>query len=282
MLYYFQTEPDKCLLFVDILGFSNQVKYRSVNIEDAPPDEMKLDFKSFYNVVSDYFSGKQNCGKAFDFSWMSDSIVLSSSVDNIDFILESLVYLHNHMIVGGMALRGAICVGNLYHAENIWGEALVRAAHLEKQVCKLPHIIISNDDYEKLNISEKYKQYFYDWSVKECNSQYKGFNATAAHIDSRLSNNVSVVNSTIQAYSEEIKTNYKNAPEKSDKDNKLDKAKYKWAWLAKQFIDVLEDEKRAVIIEKALTAAEVQGKKVQHIPEIIKELRTQVDLSDLI
>lgn len=268
MLFNFHADENRVLLFVDILGFSNQVMNKDVKYVKDSSGTMIADYLSIYKNVCDHLTHTKGYNEIFRFSWMSDSIVLSAAPDKIDFLLEQLVYLHNYMITGGMALRGVICVDDLYHRENIWGKALVRAAKIEKDDCIMPHVIVPIEDFEKLRIGEKYKKYFYDYEPKNSSSKgstnkYKGFNAIAAHVDTLLSKSDSPISSTLNTYTKEIASHYRGANES---------VKRKWSWMAKQYIDVIKDNQRIKIIEERLLQEEARGKKVMHVLDITRYL----------
>ena len=233
MNYNFDTKSDQVLIFADILGFSNLIKTHDgieINVEGGQHDDIVLEFSSF----ADYLNEKINCCfSSLKYLWMSDSFAISSDLNNVDAVIECFFNIQHDMICSGMVLRGAICVGNLYHEDNIWGEALVRAVEIEKNKCEYPRVLISDKDFKKLKISEKYNKYISKTDDKE---EYWFIDPFEYEIEKILNGrdpNI-VIWPFINLSIEMIENNYyKNKACKSIVD--------KWKWLADKMISTLQN-----------------------------------------
>ena len=253
MNYNFDTKSDQILIFADILGFSNLIKTHDgigINVDGEQEDDIILEFSSF----ADYLNEKINCCfSSLKYLWMSDSFAISSDLNNVDDVIECFFNIQHDMICSGMVLRGAICVGNLYHEDNIWGEALVRAVEIEKNKCEYPRVLISDKDFKKLKISEKYNKYISKTDDKE---EYWFIDPFEYEIEKILNGrdpNTVIwpsLNQTIKMIEHGM----------SNSDNEIHK---KWAWLANRMAVSLDKYKykidKILIEEKSINAVGVDN-----------------------
>ena len=253
MNYNFDTKSDQVLIFADILGFSNLIKTYDgigINVDGEQEDDIILEFSSF----ADYLNEKINCCfSSLKYLWMSDSFAISSDLNNVDAVIECFFNIQHDMICSGMVLRGAICVGNLYHEDNIWGEALVRAVEIEKNKCEYPRVLISDKDFKKLKISEKYNKYISKTDDKE---EYWFIDPFEYEIEKILNGkdpNIVIwpsLNQTIKMIEHGM----------SNSDNEIHK---KWAWLANRMAVSLDKHKykidKMLIEEKSINAVGVDN-----------------------
>lgn len=80
-------------------------------------------------------------------STFSDNVVVSSPVDTNQLVwfLQGLATIQLGLAVFGFWLRGAVCIGPIYHDDQIvFGPALNRAAALEKDSAIYPRIILDD------------------------------------------------------------------------------------------------------------------------------------------
>lgn len=253
MNYNFDTKQDQVLIFADILGFSNLIKTNDgigINIDGKQKDDIILEFSSF----ADYLNEKINyCFSSLKYLWMSDSFAISSDLNNIDDVIECFFNIQHDMFCSGLVLRGAICVGNLYHEGNIWGEALVRAVEIEKKDCIYPRILINDKDFEKLKISEKYNKYISKTNDKEEYWLIDPFEYEIEKILNGKDSNIVIWLSLNQIISM-IEQGMSNS------DNKICE---KWIWLADRMVVSLDKHKyeidKMLIKEKSINAVSVNN-----------------------
>ena len=228
----FDTEPNRILAFIDILGFSNIVKEN-----DKEGVECKQKFKAIFDLINNFFTEDENANteiyvSEMKFSWMSDTIVFSAAATDAEAVINSLLDTQHDLLCSGFAVRGAISVGRLYHQENIWGEALVRAAEIEKNYAKYPRILIRNEDYMKISLPDNLKKYFNDDS-----NGYKYIEPVSYELDRAIENKHVYLN--LNKIFSLIETNYNN-------NSNYKELRKKWEWLAKITKKALEERKDSI------------------------------------
>ena len=263
MKYNFDTKSDQVLIFADILGFSNLIKTHDVieiNVDGEQNDDITLEFSSFAGYLNEKI---KVCFSALKYLWMSDSFAISSDLNNVDNVIECFFNIQHDMFCSGLALRGAICVGDLYHEDNIWGEALVRAVEIEKNKCEYPRVLVHDRDFKKLKISEKYNKYI---SKTDDNEEYWFIDPFEYEIEKILNGrgpNIEIwpfINLSIEM----IENNYyKNKAYKSIVD--------KWKWLADKMINTLQNYE--IDINSMLLKECEKNKTVQLCSECILRLK---------
>lgn len=81
----------------------------------------------------------------------SDCLILSTTLHDraIIGLVTSLLSLSNDLAELGVYARGAVCLGQLCHEQDLcFGPALIEAYDLEKDVAKFPRIVFSPEAYE--------------------------------------------------------------------------------------------------------------------------------------
>lgn len=239
MLYYLGAENEKVLLFIDVIGFSDIVKRNDGFKPFNEPHDIALMFPNFYNnLISTRFSKDMQEAHRKKFLWASDSIVISTALDNANCLLDDLIYLQNQMYCGGMAFRGVICIGNLFHQDNVWGEPLVRAVDLEKNKCisVYPRVIIHKDELEKLGLDENYLMYF---EPNELDHDYFSWAPFTPNLDATLSKETATLHSTLNTYKKMIVTYFEESKKEDHKET--------WRWMARKLIDEISLRKSDIV-----------------------------------
>ena len=266
----FNTKPNQVILYMDMLGFRNAIMDNNGNLLSAV---ITLNFEAFENIIRDmFFSEEEN--NPVKFLWMSDSFMLSTDISHINELLSYMFEIQKQTFISALPVRGAICIGNLHHDKNIWGEALVRAVQLEETISKYPRIIISNDDYERLSIQQEYTRYFKSFYGDD-EKNYKYINPISHHLDEclgnafRNSNGIwAVLDISIGTIEDQIKK-YSNVSKVSDK----------WIWLAQECKSALQDNEQ--IICEALKIDQIAGMRPQDYDTCLKRLDKIIERSSI-
>lgn len=263
MNYDFSTKPDRILAFMDILGFSNLVKEN-----DIDGLESKEKFKNIFDLINDFYTKQDDEDPErnypeIKFLWMSDTIVVSAEIVDAEAVINNLLDIQHDLLCSGLPVRGAICIGRLYHEENIWGEALVRAAEIEKKYSIYPRILITNEDYRKISLSEEVKKYFIN---DESNSNYRYIEPVSNELDRAIENEYVYLN--IEKIFSMIEANYY-------KNMHIEKIAVKWEWLAKiTKRSLMQREKE---IKDILNKEQKENKSVSSYEEYIERLSRITD-----
>jgi hypothetical protein len=217
-MYNLGLRDGQVVIFVDVLGFKQAILRNESTTMDSK-GSLIVNLPAIYNNIDriDYTKEYQ-LRKGFKFLWVSDSIVFSTEISNIDIVLSELCKIINIFYCSSFALRGAITVGKLYHEENIWGPAFVWAVEYEKKAM-FPRIVIKKHDLNQLKISDNYLEFFKD--TEDPDFQY--FDYFDYHI-STAKRNLKNISASLNIYSDFINDNLKNA--------KDDKTIGKYMWLA--------------------------------------------------
>jgi hypothetical protein len=139
---------NRLIAFVDILGFSAEIKNpkRSQEDEERILEVLKLIHSLKVNNYGSTFMNMQEFG--VEIITFSDSAVISCPAerDNLFFLLIKLIHLQMELIPFGILLRGAITIGELYHERDIvFGPAMIEAYEMENKVAVYPRIIINEN-----------------------------------------------------------------------------------------------------------------------------------------
>ena len=240
---------------MDLLGFSAALLRDDTAPKDA--DGIIVRYENVFTNVKDIYNSKDSDVK---FLWMSDTLMFSTDASHFDKLLPYLFEVSNRMLAIGLPVRGAICVGNLYHEENIWGEAIARAANAEKKVAVYPRIVVSLDDYSKLSIPAEYKKYFIG---DEENPEYIYVNTLAYELDKQIKKDKNgegtVLSSKLNVLCKEI-----------DENRKEEAIAKKWNWLAEQEIKNLNE--RRADIQDILKKEKEKSKIVEEFSAYIDKL----------
>ena len=234
MKYHFETKPNQVVLYMDMLGFRNAIMEN--DSKRTENDDITLVFPNLKKIICKMFD-YQEC--KVKFLWMSDSFMLSTDIVNINELLECMFSIQKDMLISGLPVRGAICIGNLHHKENIWGEALVRAVEIEEQRSCYPQILISNEDFEQLPVSLNNKKYFKESSTIP---DFKYIDPIANYVDKCIENAFKdengiwgVLNTLISDFEDQC---YKHREKK--------RVREKWEWLAKVLMTEMKKHEKTI------------------------------------
>lgn len=229
--YYMNLEKDKLVVFIDILGFSVKVlANEKTQLSDS--GTMIINFESVFEIINSYnTSAKINENSRFKFLWVSDSLIFTSDINNFDIVLNEVSKLINSFYCYGLAVRGAITLGSLYHETNIWGPAFIKAVEDEKKA-KFPRIIIKKEVLKLVPEVSEFRNYFKASDIADY-YYYDYFNwLFSKNILQKKS-----ITSVLKIYSKMISNNIRENIELE-----------KYNWLREEMMRNL-DEKRFEIIE---------------------------------
>jgi hypothetical protein len=265
MLYHLGTDDERVLLYVDIIGFSNLVRQNDkYDVNDGKTHDLTLIFPNFYHTVANqFYSHNIQEEKRIKFLWASDTIVLSAKTADANTIVKELITLQNLFYCGGMAFRGCICVGNLFHQDNIWGEPLIRAAEIEKSNVIFPRVIISETDLNKIGLNQENINFFEN---DEKNPGFASFMPFRPNLKLILASHTAIIHSTLNVYTSMVYDNYILAP--SD-------VKYRWVWMARKLLEEIEMDRAAIC--KKLEEEKEAGHKNCNLFEIVDKLNSITD-----
>lgn len=259
MKYNFQTKPNKVVLYMDMLGFRNAILENDNDEEKR--NEVVVTFPAIEKILKDMFPDGNN--GPVRFLWMSDSFMLSSNIADVNDLLWYMFEIQHVMLISDLPVRGALCIGRLYHEKNIWGEALVRAVEIEETKSIYPRILVEEKDFVRLPISEEYQKYFKSDSETP---GYKYVEPISYSFDCALNNAFSDSNgiwSSINVLTSHIEQQYLKA-------SGNESVQKKWKWLANVFISVICKNKSR--IEEALIIDQQVGMQAQTYDECIARL----------
>jgi hypothetical protein len=134
--------------FVDILGFGELIERLNHG-------------QTAFESLRDLLDQVHNPEKGTDKSWytefraqsISDAVAISTVRNPVGLVelLNATEDLSLELLNQGFFVRGAIVKGMLYHDESmVFGEALVRAYRLEREVVRFPRIMLTRDVVEDL------------------------------------------------------------------------------------------------------------------------------------
>ena len=128
MRYDFDMKPNQVVLYMDILGFKEAIKNIKKPKSDESKDDVQLNFQWLNELIHDEMNASKDCIK---FLFVSDSLILSTGIENINQLLEKMFKLQHILICSDFVVRGAICIGDLYHEKNMCGEPYICAIELK-------------------------------------------------------------------------------------------------------------------------------------------------------
>ena len=243
-------EPDKVVFFADVLGFSCMVKR---NLETSEKSSgLNIDFERVFLDLIERYSREYQKKFNIKFLWVSDSILISCDISNINKLVEDVDYVIHQLLCAHCAVRGAITVGYLYHEENLWGTAVIDANDLEKHIAIYPRIIISSDDFARLQLADAKKCFFKETEL----SEFLYYD----HFDSYFGEQVQLgkqLGSTIKVYISFINDQFQSSTE--------DKHKRKWAYLAMHLSETIEKYSDYINDEHQHAIAQADGSVVSHL-----------------
>ena len=211
-------QDDMVVAYADIIGFSNAVLHNEYTTEET--EGFNINLKIIYDSILCKYSKEYQDDKGIKFIWISDSIFITSSIEQINQLLEELDYLTNQLYCAHFALRGGIALGKLHFENNLWGPAVINAVTYEKQA-KYPCIVITKSDFERLTINEDRRRFFIPLRWND----FMYYNYFASFLGRCIKNNQNI-NSYLSVYTAVIESSYNGCVQKEHKD--------KWAFLADQ------------------------------------------------
>ena len=158
-MHYLNLTEGMVVLFADIIGFKNIVR----NSKDVTMNDVGgiiINFDLLNKLFSQDYSKKVQKQLNVKLLWISDSIVISTKKRYINNLLKVLVDVIDKLYIMNLSIRGAICIGKLYHEQNIWGPAYIDVVEMERDVAVYPRIVINNLDYEQLIIEDAFTPFF--------------------------------------------------------------------------------------------------------------------------
>lgn len=258
MRFDFDTKPNQVILYMDMLGFRNAIREN----DDGTPkiNAITTNFPVLEKIIREMFCEDDDIVK---FLWMSDSLMLSTDISHINDLLWYMFEIQKDMLLTGLPVRGAICIGNLYHEKNIWGEALVRAVEIEETKSIYPRILIHDDDFAKLQISEEYTPYF-----KSDNEtpNYKYIDPISFNFDRCMENafvNSNGIWATLNVLISDIEKQYEKYCSNVS-------VREKWKWLASVCISIFQRNEDK--IRQALELNKSTNMRIQTFDECMERL----------
>ncbi|MBU3114882.1 hypothetical protein [Clostridium lacusfryxellense] len=138
----------KLLAFIDILGFSNQVKISENDNDYAKSIKKVLSY--FLALKKDNDNGAlslRDMGK--EVTVFSDSIVISYPVtlqSVLFYMLIDIIHIQLDLLPEKILIRGGVAIGDVYHDGNmVFGPAMNEAYKLESECANYPRIILTED-----------------------------------------------------------------------------------------------------------------------------------------
>jgi hypothetical protein len=155
--------------FVDILGFSRLVE----GLRDGSISFMALrDLLTRLQTPMRYWQREDDAEDDFRAQSISDAVALSTklNVSGLSTLFRALEILTIDLLAQGFFVRGAIVKDRLYHDENVvFGEALIRAFKLEKEVVRYPRVMVTREvvaDVQEYR-NHHYHGNFFDYCLKQ-------------------------------------------------------------------------------------------------------------------
>jgi hypothetical protein len=157
-MYYYKTNDQRnmsseyIVAYMDFMGTENRIQYTE--------KLQKYSMNSLHNIYFDYLNKiAVNTDWSFNnliIKIFSDNVIIANKLDKentlrvkeIDTLLNATAIFHNMSICNDIPwlLRGGITIGELFIDEiMVWGNALVKAYHIENKIAKYPRIVIDED-----------------------------------------------------------------------------------------------------------------------------------------
>lgn len=149
--------------FVDILGFAELV----TGLGQAPTNVSLL--KNLLATIHTpkgehirYFTGSDLRAQS-----ISDAVCLSSesTAPGLSHLFYALEEIAMSLLELGYFVRGAIVKGPLYHDDRmVFGEALLRAFHLEQEIVRYPRIMVTTEVFHDTEVYLEHEQFGIEFS----------------------------------------------------------------------------------------------------------------------
>lgn len=144
---------DKFIAFIDILGFRSVVSRLS--------NESGL--RDRFHAALVRLKEEESYRGTFEVTAFSDSIVISSSVQDGPGLLWKCASLQAQMLYTGILLRGGVSRGAVFHADGIvYGEGMVSAYGVESDIANYPRIVIDPAHAAEVKARGNYKTFLLD------------------------------------------------------------------------------------------------------------------------
>ena len=134
---------ERYVAYIDILGFSEIIK----SSENNP----RL-YEALVKQLSEIQAREPIEGAEavdFQFQTFSDSIVISTELRGLGYLLNAIANLTLDLMQEGLLIRGAIAKGKLYHKKGVmFGPAFIEAHRIEQTVAKYPRVVLSKQTYD--------------------------------------------------------------------------------------------------------------------------------------
>lgn len=233
--YNLGLKNDSLIVFMDIIGFSTLVE-KNKNVTMHTKGSL-VNYVSIVEHIFDRYSEDYQKEKNIKFLFGSDSIFISTSIDNFECLIDEIKFICNLLFVCSLSFRGGIAIGPLHFERNVWGPAAVEAVKLEK-IANNPCIIIKKCIVNKLvkaNVVKYFKPIYFELNDC-CKDEYMYFDFFSAEFDTLK--DVSLLPSAANVYMKAIKENY---DESSTNHHKM-----KWRFLANELINAIQDRSNII------------------------------------
>jgi hypothetical protein len=141
---------DRYFAFVDILGFQGLI------------ERLKADERQYSNVwrmlrqvhTPQRFIAGSYPGSDFRAQSISDAVAISTAIsaEGLLHMFSAIESMATGLLLEGFFIRGAIVRGSLYHDDHtVFGEALVRAYALERDVVRFPRVMMERQVMRDVN-----------------------------------------------------------------------------------------------------------------------------------
>lgn len=139
---------DRYCAFADILGFARLVQELP---KDGPKFELLKHLLHRFHTPQPFAIDVDETD--FKAQSISDAVAVSSKVSGPGLlaIFDALERLSLDLLCQGYLVRGALVKGPLYHDDHMaFGQALVRAYHMENEIARFPRIVVAREVREDM------------------------------------------------------------------------------------------------------------------------------------
>ncbi len=134
---------NRVVAFIDILGFSSLIE----NLNTDPTLHKKLySVLRRIKIYKDSSTQDNTAQSNLEVSVFSDSIVISSAVEDFHSVIWASIHLQADLLSFGILTRGGVSHGKTVHEDDIlYGEGMLKSYKLESQAAIYPRILVDND-----------------------------------------------------------------------------------------------------------------------------------------
>lgn len=141
--------------YADILGWAKKSKEASSfeKLKDAVASialhasNFEKSIKNVLNQTEGISVESKQKHAGIEFSFFSDNFAVSAPAtkENAEMIFRVLGWASHELLIREFSVRGAVTIGNLYHADHIiFGQALVEAVAIEQKKSIYPRLLCSD------------------------------------------------------------------------------------------------------------------------------------------